>query len=231
MARSDQNTYTICPLDNGPTEVADGSLSGQRQATPTPSHKIRRKILIAVLLAECLLTVLLLPSDFVISKRWAIFVHAGGSNNPPPPQTWSHALSDPPLGSAFPQLGNSERPVMGDPGECRGFLVVPVGNCSSCLKVDLQAWSKSSSEIGLKLVLVSTGIDEQVRVFQREHKIDSPIVRDPRGEITKKLNAFWTGRPYLFGRNGKLAWISMTPLDAQFPANDATFRQAMEKLR
>ncbi len=112
------------------------------------------------------------------------------------------ARKDPALGTELP---DALRPFLDIQ---KPLLVVTFGQCSECTISKLNSWivmlERWAEEI--KGVVVVTEITEAVKDWQKEYRWQVPLVTDGKGEIIRKLNAYFLPRAYGFSPDGKLVW-------------------------
>jgi len=110
------------------------------------------------------------------------------------------------LGTLLPknEIGNAIRKTAVK--SMRGYLLVPVGDCASCIKADLVGWKSQCDELGISFIMVTTANNDAARKFCKRLRLSAPFVSDPKGVMNEDLNAVWYGRPYLFSSDWKLLW-------------------------
>lgn len=137
-------------------------------------------------------------------------------------------VHDPAIGSELPRTGagNPLRRMTGD--QSKGFLLVPVGDCVSCLATDLQAWEKQCRQHNLKLILLTTSPPETARSFRTKLGIKVPIAIDAKSGLLKGLNPLWLARPYLYTPDWRLVWVSHEHHAFYSPFDDKTFAALTE---
>lgn len=147
----------------------------------------------------------LLIIGLIGANLWTIGQQLGLSKVPRPKsytemlmeESWQKRLKeDPPLGTEVKEL--------------KGFkgrrLVIVIERCTDCVARTLKEWAEAIREAGLpNLVLVTGDQKEQAQQVLKRWQIDAEIVTDPKGEIAKKLHAFFTPRAYAF-EGGRLVW-------------------------
>jgi hypothetical protein len=70
----------------------------------------------------------------------------------------------------------------------------------------LKEWAEAIKIAGLpRLVLVTGDLKEQAQQVLKRWQIEAEIVTDRKGEIAKKLNAFFTPRAYVL-KDSQLIW-------------------------
>lgn len=112
-------------------------------------------------------------------------------------EMWQKKLKDdPPLGIEVTAL--------------KGFkgrrLVIIIERCTDCVARTLKGWAETVKAEGLpKMVLVTGDKEEQAKQVLDRWQIEAEVVSDPKGEIAKKLHAFFTPRAYAF-EDGRLIW-------------------------
>ncbi len=145
------------------------------------------------------IVVLLLANLWVLGQQLGL----PGAPRPKPfaeavmEEIWRERLkNDPPLGAEVTELKG-----------LRGRrLVVVVERCTDCVAQTLKDWAEAAKEAQLPSLILVTGdkIEDAQRVLDR-WRIEAELVSDPKGEIAKKLNAFFTPRAYAF-EDSRLVW-------------------------
>jgi len=112
-------------------------------------------------------------------------------------ETWQKKLkNDPPLRTEITELKRFKGKR----------VVIVIERCTDCVAQSLRTWSEVVRRKRLpKLVLVTGDSLEQAKQVLNHWQLDVEIVLDPKGEIAKKLNAFFTPRVYGF-EDGQLIW-------------------------
>lgn len=112
-------------------------------------------------------------------------------------ELWKKYLKqDPPLGIEVTEL----KPFKGR------RLVIVIERCTDCVVQSLKVWDEVIKREGLpRLVLVTGDKKEEAEQVLERFKINADLVIDLKGEIAKKLNAFFIPRIYGF-EDGKLVW-------------------------
>ena len=118
---------------------------------------------------------------------------------------------DPELGTTLPQntIGASIRAVV-RPGKS-GYLLVFVGDCTACIKVDFPVWAKKAREHNVQIVGLTQARRERILELQSqlsELNVQMPIISDPNNEVISVLNSYYTGRAYLFSPTWRLEWMA-----------------------
>jgi len=104
-------------------------------------------------------------------------------------EIWQERLKgDPPLGTKIEVL--------------KGFkglrVVIVMERCTDCIVGILERWTEAIKMAKLSgLVLVTGDPREQAQQVLKRWQIEAEIVTDIKGEIAKKLNAFFTPRAYI----------------------------------
>ncbi|MFZ8854187.1 MAG: hypothetical protein ACO2PL_19105 [Armatimonadota bacterium] len=121
-------------------------------------------------------------------------------------EIWQERLKgDPPLGTKIEAS--------------KGFkglrVVIAMERCTDCIAEVLKEWAEAIRIAGLpSLVLVTGDLKEQAQQVLKRWQIEAEIVTDRKGEIAKKLNAFFTPRAYVF-KDAQLIWkqerLNVTP--------------------
>ena len=112
-------------------------------------------------------------------------------------EIWQERLKgDPPLGTKIEALK-----------DFKGFqVVIVIERCTDCVAGALKGWAEAIKMAGLsRLVLVTDNSKEQAQQVLKRWQIEAKIVTDIKGEIAKKLNAFFTPRAYII-EDGQLIW-------------------------
>lgn len=197
--------------------VAGGRRSRLRRWRPV--------LLLAFLFTACYALTQAIFLDPVLARRYGPAPRAAKS-----PQTDYAAqfLRDPAIGSELPRTGAGIPLHRIISGHAKGFLLVPVGDCVSCLATDLPAWEKQCRQRSLKLILLTTSTPETARSFRAKLGINVPIAIDAKSGLLKGLNPLWLARPYLFTPDWRLAWVSREHHAFYSPFDDKTFAALTE---
>lgn len=152
---------------------------------------------------EGILTVIVVL--LLLANLWMLGRNLGLSLSPRPKsfletvmeETWKkHLKEDPPLGTKVEELKSFKGKR----------LVIVIERCTDCVAEALKSWSEAVKRAGLpKMVLVTGDRPEQAKQVLDRWKIESDVVTDLKGEIAKKLHAFFTPRAYVF-EDGRLIW-------------------------
>jgi hypothetical protein len=183
------------------------------------------RLLLTVLLAQIALLLWLLPKDLLIYLR---IQHFFRSSAPAPPPDYAILLqNDPPLGFLLPneEAGKSLRKIT--PKARLGYLIVPVGDCASCLSANLPEWQSEAPKHGLSMVLLSSATSKRVEQFRRSLGLTVPVISDPGDRLSYRLNMVWPARPYLFSTDWRLLWKARENSRTYNPFADQTLETAL----
>lgn len=194
---------------------------------PASLRRLRKPLLLSVFLAEAIALLWLLPTDPLLARQTYLFLHPARSKVVSPDDL-SRLKKDPRLHSDLPKDGAGERVRQKTPHSNVGYLLVPVGECASCISVDLRAWQRAASERGLSMVVVSSAPAERTAEFLHDMKLAVPVVFDPSGKLTRQLNVVWTARPYLFSPDWRLIWLPRTYRVQYNPLEEPEFEKALK---
>lgn len=159
---------------------------------------------------------------WLYSRTPAADAHIRGVGRPTP------ALqSGPKPGSVLPAGEAAAEMRKAAPGP-RGWLVLQVGECSSCLGEELRGWLAAAREQGYAPVLLTTSGGERLEAFRRDPALKAArIIQDRDGRLGAWLAAPFTPRAYLFDRDWKLQAAQSQPFpDARDPFGDPGLRGA-----
>ena len=200
---------------------------GQMQESLQDSVKrpLQLRWLLTVFLFELsLMTWLVLRDPFL---SYQVFSHIRPVRQISAPVDTEQFKKDPLIDLVLPTtaIGNSIRTKATK--STNGYMLVPVGDCASCVKADLVGWQRECNKLGISFVLVTTAKEEVAKTFLRRLRLNAPIVCDPAGTINKSLNVIWFGRPYLFSSDWKLLWLQ-SQVGSDNPFTDKSFLQTIK---
>jgi len=141
---------------------------------------------------------------------------------------------DPELGTTLPEnaTGAALRAAV-RPGKS-GYLLIFVGDCTGCLKVDFPRWAKKARQHNVQLVALTQVPRERIGELQsqlNQLNVQAPIVSDPKVEVISAINSYYGGRAYLFSPRWQLEWMAHTlNSDVSFWDTPA-FLKALEEAR
>lgn len=102
-------------------------------------------------------------------------------------------------------------------------LLVYVGECAGCIDADFPAYLKACNANALNLVFLTSSSAEDAKAFANRYKIPVQAVSDPKGELTRHLNAVWMPRSYIIGPKGQVEWLQKSAKREYSPFTDPAF--------
>lgn len=120
--------------------------------------------------------------------------------------------NDPPLGLKLTEIGLSDFTA----DEPKALLLIVFGNCQGCEAREVQGWAdalgnwETWKKAKVEGILVFQDYEEAIKRAAKEGKWKVKAITDERGEIAKRLNAFFLPRAYGFV-GGKLVWVQKEP--------------------
>lgn len=142
---------------------------------------------------------------------------------------------DPPIGSTLPEgcAASSALRTAAARKALQPILLVYAGECSSCVRVDLQAWRRQALSSRAQMVLFTSADRKVATSFARDLGLtDTPIVSDLDGSLIRALNARFAPRGYLYDVERRLVWIQkQLPEHLPTLSDDRTFGEALNRLR
>ncbi len=108
-----------------------------------------------------------------------------------------------------------------------GYLLISVGDCASCMGMDLKAVQRQAAAHGINTVLFTTAPPRNAQKFVHDGKLSIPIYSDESEKLSKGLNALWAGRCYLFSTNWRLVWLQKQRTLGYSPISDAGFNRIL----
>lgn len=105
-----------------------------------------------------------------------------------------------------------------------GILLVPVGDCASCLKADLRTWQLHVAKLHVAFGIITTASPEVSKTFMKRLRILALVINDTNGQFVKDWNVLWNGISYYFGSDWKLKWVEKS-LTADDPFNSAELQR------
>ena len=116
---------------------------------------------------------------------------------------------DPPVATAFPHTGVALQMRTMTPSNAHGYLLVGVGDCVACTKIDLRKLYNQTRKRHIALLVFSTGEAENVRqtsaIYSRDG-MNIPFYRDINNKLSETLNSYYPGRMYYYTPDWKLRW-------------------------
>lgn len=208
------------------------SSGGQPSLEMAPSaygSRIRLGLLTSVLLIEVAAFMYLLsqnPWAMATVVRW---MHPEYFQ--PPKINYVHQLRrDPPLGLQLPDYGSAAEIQKIVPSSSHGYLIVWIGDCTSCLQYDLKSWQLEARHRGISLALLTTASRTQAEAFRQERGLSAPAVVDSKRRLSTILNALWPGRTYLFSTGWRLLWYQKVQSSSYNPFQDPGFQAAYKEM-
>jgi hypothetical protein len=196
----------------------------------SPDQWDSKLLLPALLTALILILVWLLTKDPLVCARLQQFFR-------PKPKTTivdyaSLLKNDPHPGTHLPNTTASSAVQKATKNPRRGYLLINVGGCSTCMHTDFRLLEKQAEQYQLKLVMVTSANRSTATRFQRDAGARrSPIVCDPDGQLIAAMNAFFTPRMYYYSPDWRLQWIQKDPSRTNYnPFADPDFNRAMREV-
>lgn len=181
------------PVNARPSGEETSGNDDSRKANWRP---LRIRIMLGLFLAEISLLIWYLGRDPLASSLYVRLVHP--AEQPLQEDHTAEFVKDPSPGFRLAE-GNLRSGGTRTPDEpANGYLVVAVGDCASCLHVDLPALERKTRLSGIDMVLITTATEARANEFVRKSKLHTRILSDPRNRLGASLNAVWLGRAYLF---------------------------------
>ena len=110
------------------------------------------------------------------------------------------------LNSILPNTGAGSEIVKKTSFNGKGYLVVSLGDCASCIRFDTEKWSKDAKTSHVKLLYFSGASKDQIAKFRKAMHITDPIYYDGDNALSRSINCYWNGRVYYYSRNWRLKW-------------------------
>ncbi len=147
----------------------------------------------------------LLPNDILIAAKLHSFFKSKHANvnqfNPD-----SAAKFDISFNSTLP-LDGAGSDILTKTSKCKkGYLLVSLGDCASCIRFDTDKWSKDAKKLNLKLVYFSGTSNDQIAKFRKAMHIAKPVHQDKYNALSRSINCYWNGRVYYYDMNWHLKW-------------------------
>ena len=147
------------------------------------------------------------PAYLGVLRRIALFNSSPTSFSLP--DTSITEAKDPPITTAFPRIGVASQIRTMTPRNEHGYLLVGMGDCAACTKLDLRKLWTQTRKRHITLLVFSTGREEQIRqiasIYLRDG-IDIPFYRDLNNKLSETLNSYYPGRLYYYTPEWKLRW-------------------------
>jgi hypothetical protein len=140
-------------------------------------------------------------------------------------------VKDPPLYAEMPDNpvgANVRKSAVPSQG---GYLVVYVGDCASCLALNVKKLEQKAAELHVSMVLLTATSSKNAEIFRHQSHCVSPAIPDPQGLLLGPVNAAWPGRCYLFSNQWKLLWLSQEPLPDFEMVSVPSFMQALQRVQ
>jgi hypothetical protein len=188
------------------------------------SRKLRRGILWFILALELLIFIWLLPHDLLAYKNIQFLTHPRQSLVTAPDLA-AKMKQDPGLGWKL-SISTRNKQSIGE--NKKGYLLVFVGDCASCLHADLKTWGAEAKRKQMSMVLLTSATRSKASEFERSLDISAPIISETNGNTIKRINAFWAGRAYLFSPRWRLMWLSKQPDFPVDPFSQKGFQTAID---
>ncbi|HLI48964.1 MAG TPA: hypothetical protein VKV18_09780 [Chthonomonas sp.] len=206
-----QPTHSAYPTDAG--ENLTPHTAGERRG-------VLRQILLCLLLLEIAILLFILRREGTFTSLFTRWIAAHTSIGQALPLSDYKAVmkNDPALGFLLPNtpIGNCIRKLH---VVKRPYLLVFVGDCASCLSINLADWQHAAIRYSTPLLVLTTASPKEAKAFLKQQGVHLPIVSDPKGQLVQALNAVWRRRAYLFSSQNRLLWLGK---DAPFPTNPFT---------
>lgn len=134
---------------------------------------------------------------------------------------------DPELGKVPPRCPAAEAILNAPPGK-KGWLVINIGQCSSCLLEELQAWRRAAEQHGYAPVFLTVSDDTEVHGFKKNAAFAGAfLMRDPDRRFSQWLGRCFSPRAYAFDRELRLAAIQQESfMNAKDPFADPGLKRA-----
>ncbi|CCW36349.1 Redoxin [Chthonomonas calidirosea] len=198
-------------------EVREEAVQTQTART---SRILYRSLLLMLFGTEALILMWLLPHDKVTLHRHRSLLPLRSSSASSASQDpYLEAMKNAPkIGTPFLPTGIGKIVRQVAPKHVRYTLLGYVGNCASCLNVNLKSWQEEAKARGVGFVLFTTAPSFIAQTFVKQQGLKVPIVCDIKGDLVKQLKALWPGRCFLIGAGmwrGSIVLLgrSTTPLE------------------
>ncbi|HET6384509.1 MAG TPA: hypothetical protein VFJ58_14030 [Armatimonadota bacterium] len=204
-----------------------------QRAGPRPQSRRLQALLSVLLLLMALLAYTFprsLPQSPVLYGRLLRFAGSFKTAPPPPPRSPVKPILVPKPGTLLPMGGTGAAIRQAAPSGGDAYLLVFIGNCASCVGVDLNDWNTTAREHHLTMIMFTTAGKQEAAEYHRSLGVPAPLISDPRGEISRRLHAAFKPRAYLFDRDWKLRWAQPVPVQDNL-MEDSGFKAAVKALR
>ncbi|MCC6729802.1 MAG: hypothetical protein IT208_10735 [Chthonomonadales bacterium] len=183
--------------------------------SPSEGARARVRALSALLLFEVSLLAFVVARDPLLASRVRAAILR--PRRAPAVDHASRFRDDPAPGTPLPADATGAAVRRAAAPARAGYLLVPIGDCASCLKADLAGWQRQCAARGLSLILLTSAPEAAARRYLRRLGVTAPCVTDPDGWLERRLNALWAGRSYLYSPAWKLRCAARgTPGDSPF---------------